>query len=529
MKPLSWTLPFILLLGCAAMPAQGDAPPAARPVEGTRADAEVAPRLLNLIDRQRVRRSPEEVQRDFQQTALRDVVRFVTPAGYRLRNRYRELGIPVVQALSLSKSPQLHQRLVEVARWVSNPWVRWEGLLGVAAAHNPEDLKFFREALLDPNLGIQFSGVEAFQLWGRPEAVPLLLEAAQRGSSPLLRVYAAQAALRMGDARGRDRLLELLRDSNWVARAMAAQYLGDLGRPEDAELLIGRIGPEQDKRFVLAEVCIAALKLSAKRAPAPPQPPAQSPPATGAPKRREAYELEPLVVTAPRVRMAQPVDVRIDTYLTQLLERLASEPPPDQQTLAPELSELGQVNTPTGFGLRTRYSDLSFLVIEGLAGARDFGLVQRIERIARENQSPSVRAAALVALAYDRNRRDFFVFQEALRDSNITVRFGALEALNELGGPQARTLLADAAQRDASLALRVYAAQALRRAGDPYGRQLLLQFSDDPDWVVRAMAVRYLGELGERDDYSRIAFKLNSESNDFVAAEACLALLKLHG
>jgi HEAT repeat protein len=83
------------------------------------------------------------------------------------------------------------------------------------------------------------------------------------------------------------------------------------------------------------------------------------------------------------------------------------------------------------------------------------------------------------------------------------------------------------ANSDASPALRVYAAQALRRSGDPYGRQILLRMMDEPDWVVRSMAIYYLGELGEKDDYHRVAVKLNTEDNDFVLSEICNAMLKL--
>jgi HEAT repeat protein len=119
------------------------------------------------------------------------------------------------------------------------------------------------------------------------------------------------------------------------------------------------------------------------------------------------------------------------------------------------------------------------------------------------------------------------IFQDALREQNLAVRFGAAEALAALGTPQTRSLLAGAAQGDVSRALRVFAASALGRTGDSYGRQLLLQALNDFDWPVRAMAIHSLGNLGEPGDYYQIQSRLYREDNDFVRAECCLAMLKL--
>jgi hypothetical protein len=54
--------------------------------------------------------------------------------------------------------------------------------------------------------------------------------------------------------------------------------------------------------------------------------------------------------------------------------------------------------------MKVRYSDLSFLLTEGLACTDNFTLIQRLETIARQNPNTRVRAAALVALGYDRTR-----------------------------------------------------------------------------------------------------------------------------
>lgn len=518
------------ILGCApaAIHSETAAPGAPQSDSPLQADRDVARTLISLLDERKLEKPSVS---DFENTALREIITFTTPAGYRLKNRFLELGVALAQALSFSRDPQVRDRLVEAARWVHSPRVRSEALLALAALKDPQHAKFFREALLDRSVAIQFAAVEALQAWGLPEAGSLLLSQSNQNWSPLIRVSAAQAALRLGNQGGRTKLIEFLRDGNWLVRAMAARALGDLGRPEDADLLLSRLGPEQDNKFVLAEVCIAALKLTALRSGAPAaRPPQQQPAAPGAPpRRRTPFELEPLVVTAPRLRLpsSQFVDVRIDNSLVLLLEKLATEPPPEQQVLDPVLEEVNNLLTPAGFNLKVRYSDLSFLLTEGLAGTRNFTLVQRLEDTARRNPNARVRAAALIALAYDKTRADTFIYRDALRDPQVVVRFAAVEALDVLGGPRTRSLLADAAQGDASRVVRVFAAQALRRSGDPVGREMLVQFTRESDWPLRAMAVHFLGELGETDDYHRILFQLNGETNNFVIAEGCLALMRL--
>ncbi|HRY28783.1 MAG TPA: HEAT repeat domain-containing protein [Elusimicrobiota bacterium] len=524
MKRLALALMFCLA-GCITFPTDPQsAVPEPEPAFLT-ADRDAAPVLVNLLDERKLE-SP--VGAEFSSTILKDIVRLTTPTGYRLKNRYLKLGVPLAQALYFAKDAQLQNRLLEAARWTSSPRARSEALVVLAKQRNPEHLKYFREALLDSNVAIQFAAIEALQVWAGEGASELLLSVANQNWSPVIRVYAAQAALRLGSSAGRDKLLEFLRERNWLMRAMAARYLGDMGRPEDGDLLLSRIGPEQDNKFVLAEVCIAALKLTGRRLPASMAPP--PPPSPRAPLKptRQPFELEPLVVTAPRLKLMQHVDVRIDNDLVRLLEKMASEPIEVEKVVDPDVAQLSRIETPVGFSLAVRYNDLIFLLIEGLAGSRDLGLVRRLEEIARNNSNANVRAAALVALGYDRDRTDLAIFQAALRDAtNTSVRFAAVEALGQIGGSQVIGTLADVANSDRSRAVQIFAAQALRRSGDPYGREILLRALDDADPYARAMATYYLGEVGEPDDYNRVLFRMNNESNNFAVAEACLALYRL--
>lgn len=485
----------------------------------------VGPVLIAFMDG---RRPARPTIYDFQNTSLQDIVKQTTPQGYRLKIRFLEPRVPLVQALALTSDEQLRTRLVEAARWSATAQARAEGLLGIADERNPGHLKYFKEALLDQDLNIQFSAVEALQVWARPEAVQYLADAAQRAWSPIVKMFAAQALLRLGDPRGRRALLDGLEAPGWLTRAMAARYLGELGEPGDADLLLSRIGVERDNKFVLAEVCIAALKLLAKKAPSPPPAPPAPPRPRPAPAPRNPFELEPLIVTAPRANIPRNlVDVRIDNDLVRLLEGLANEPPPSEQVLASSDEELNRLTTPTGFALKIRYSDLSVLLTEGLAGTDNYTLISRLETIARTNPTARIRAAAVVALGYQPNRLELSVFQDALRDSNVVVRFSAVEALATIGSDAAGAVMAGVAQADVSTALQAFAAQRICALGDPYGRQLLLRFLDDHDWTLRAMAAYGLGEWGSADDYFTIAGRFDGETSDAVRTEEALALLKL--
>ena len=189
--------------------------------------------------------------------------------------------------------------------------------------------------------------------------------------------------------------------------------------------------------------------------------------------------------------------------------------------------QLNRLTTPTGFALKIRYSDLSVLLTEGLAGTKNYTLISRLEEIARTSVNARIRSSAVVALGYEPDRKEYSVFQNALQDPNILVRFSAVEALSVMEDDGARALIAGAAQSDASKAIQAFSAQKLCSLGDPYGRQLLFRFLDDQDWTLRAMAVYGLGEWGEADDYYTILSRFNNETADFVQTEMALALLKM--
>ncbi len=500
---------------------------AARAQMNLRAESAAVPQLVRLVDDRNLQTL--DLDRSGLDT-LRDINKLITPAGYQIKYRFREIGVPVAQALSLSRDRQLQNRLLETARFESGRRSRSESLLVLSAQKNPAHLKYFKEALLDRDVAIQFAAVESLEFWNLPEAVPLLLNASERDWSPLIRVFAAQAVLRMGDSRGRDQLLKYLRDTNWLLRAMSARYLGELGKPEDADLLVSRIAAEQDNPYVVAELCIAGLKLLARRAPVVVTPPPESRPSAAKPKVQVArpFMMEPLVLAAPRIRVsgAQLVPPQIDTELINLLEQLA-DAPPTELVIDDNVAQLVKLVTPQGFGLYVRYTDLNALLTEGLAGTTNQTLIHRLETIARTGRNTSARATAFVALGHDPTRVDLSLFEYALRDASIQVRFGAVEGLAAQTNPMVRGILAGAAQTDVSPVVRLFAAQALGRRGDAQGVDLVRRYLNDPDWAVRAMATYFLGQLGDDADFERIMINLDRETNDYVISEDCLAVLRM--
>jgi hypothetical protein len=318
---------------------------------------------------------------------------------------------------------------------------------------------------------------------------------------------------------------------------MAAKYLGDLGGPDDYDRMLDRISTETNQNFVLAEAAIAALKLFPKKSAADNPGEAPLPPvaslasAPGASEGENVFtELDPLVITAPRAMIPATllIDSRVNAVLTNLLTNKANARPSAEDLTDPSVAALESLSSPVGFDLKTRYTQLGFLLTEGLAGTADLLLRNQIITVAEQGTNPQVRASALVAVAYNKSAADSGTFQTAMMAKNLTVRFGAMEALQIWGQGDAVSQISTLAQMDSSLVLQVYAAAVLLRNGNDMGRDMLIRYVTDQDWLARAMAYRYLGELGVADDYDQIMFNLQNETNAFVKSEMCGALLRLY-
>lgn len=246
------------------------------------------------------------------------------------------------------------------------------------------------------------------------------------------------------------------------------------------------------------------------------------------PDSAPVLQLEPLVITAPRLKLKKLViDPQINSTLLRLLRQRADARPDAQASLDASVGNLGKLATSDGYSLKTRYTELGFLLTEGLAGVTDFELTSELEKAARLASNVQTRAAAMVALGYDRDLRYMPLFQGGLQDQNLTVRFGALESLLVLEDPSVQFLIGNAARTGGSLPLQLYAAAAMWRMGDIFGREILLNHYQDQDWFSRAMSAHYMGELGGPDEYRKLLLQLSYETHPAVKAELCSALLRL--
>ena len=240
------------------------------------------------------------------------------------------------------------------------------------------------------------------------------------------------------------------------------------------------------------------------------------------------FELEPLTITAPRVKQKDMIDPRINQHLLRLLQQRMDARPDPLAASDASLGNLNKLSTLTGYSLKTRYTELGFLLTEGLAGTTEFQLQSELEKAARLAKNVQTRAASLVALAYIKDMRYLSLFQGALNDPNVTVRFAALESLLILGDRSVQLQLSGAAHNDLSVPVQLYAASGMWRLGDNFGKEILLRFLDSQDWFSRAMAAYYLGEGGSGYEYRRLLQYLDREADPSVRAEMATALIKLH-
>lgn len=201
-----------------------------------------------------------------QGTPLGEILTVGSPIGYALRNRHLNLGIPIAEALSRNSDPVFREKLVTEARWDRNDEVRAAALVALARTQDVAYLNTINEALVHLNPAVRFAALEALLVWGHPEkALPLLSAASEKDNEPILRVYAAGGLARLGDPSGLVKLRRFLDDNSWLVRAMAGRYLGDFGTADDYTIIVARIGRELSNDFVVAEYCIAAIKLFAKK------------------------------------------------------------------------------------------------------------------------------------------------------------------------------------------------------------------------------------------------------------------------
>lgn len=238
--------------------------------------------------------------------------------------------------------------------------------------------------------------------------------------------------------------------------------------------------------------------------------------------------LPALEITAPRVQQEEMIDPIINQQLIRLLQQRMDARPDTLASGDASLFNLSRLSTQTGYSLKTRYTEIGFLLTEGLAGTSNYQLRLELQNAARLAKNVQTRAAALVALAYTKDMQYINLFQGALNDPNTTVRFAALESMLILGDRSVQLQLGGSARNDQSVAIQIYAAAGMWRMGDSFGKEILLRFLDHTDWFARAMAAYYIGEMGGGYEYRRLMQYLTRETDPSTRAELATALMKLH-
>ena len=236
---------------------------------------------------------------------------------------------------------------------------------------------------------------------------------------------------------------------------------------------------------------------------------------------------------APGTSPLAPGETKLDPSISNALIRLAE----DRRSLRRDLTKIEgtpvadilTVGSPVGYTLRNRFLNVGIPLGEAFAKSTDPAFRAQLLELSRWDRDGESRAAALIALARTHDLKYLQVFNEALIHLDPAVRFGALEALVVFEHPrEAMPLLAAASERDTEPLLRVYASAGLARMGDVAGLHRVRAFLDNPSWVVKALAAKYLGELGTAEDYDALRSRISSEvGNDFVVAEYCVSALKL--
>jgi len=222
-------------------------------------------------------------------------------------------------------------------------------------------------------------------------------------------------------------------------------------------------------------------------------------------------------------------DPAITSAVVDLLQNRDKEKVDLTNVQGTPLGDLLTIGSPVGYQLRNRYLNIGVPLAEALSRDTDPDLRSKLVELARWDRDAETRSAGLIALAKTQDVRDLDIFREALVNVDPAVRFGAIEALADWGHPEmSLPLLFAASERDYEPILRVYAASRIAKVGDTQGLHKLRAFLDDPSWLIRAMAARYLGEFGTAEDYDLLVSRIGREqSNDFTVAEFCIAALKL--
>lgn len=177
--------------------------------------------------------------------------------------------------------------------------------------------------------------------------------------------------------------------------------------------------------------------------------------------------------------------------------------------------------------------DVRLWCVQGLGATRASDHVEDLVK-ALQDAEAKVRAAAAAALGFPgpNARLGIPALVKALDDADPSVRAAAAGALAGTSGEAPTTEATEALLRmlggeDANF--RAVAAAALGQVGDPRGVSALEKIArDDPDMMMRTMAVQSLGSLGPEGAGALEAIVAALEESDAnLATGACMALYSL--
>jgi HEAT repeat protein len=180
--------------------------------------------------------------------------------------------------------------------------------------------------------------------------------------------------------------------------------------------------------------------------------------------------------------------------------------------------------------------------IDGLWENEDQALIGPLVHLLRADESPSVRAAAAMALGRfvllgeleEIDRAPAMLAEEALLETlrqaeeELDVRRRSIEAIAYSGENGVREII-EAAYYDEDEKMQASALFAMGRSADPYWRKLLLKELENPNPELRFEAARACGELEASLAVSQLARMSVSDPDQEVQEAAIWALGRIGG
>jgi HEAT repeat protein len=189
-------------------------------------------------------------------------------------------------------------------------------------------------------------------------------------------------------------------------------------------------------------------------------------------------------------------------------ERLGRVPPEERDRAAAALRPRLEDHSP----------DVRYMTALSLGRLQDREAVEALSRMARDEDEPMPRQAAISALGEIGDPSAAEILIEALRSSAAEVRFQAAIALPRVA-PEAAVEPLGAALDDDDAEVRACAAAALGDLGHEGSRDRLVELLSDPEQQVRMEAATALSRMGDRRGTAVLIHALQDRDFRLLAAE----------